>query len=126
MRTELIGLGHISHHKICVVYDGRAGQIVHVHESITVKGGDKVTDEILERRARELASTHHKADPTSLSVLLLDPTSLPDAEGPFVVDIKENQCAGTGKDRPLTQRRTARERSKYAPPETVRVRPEAK
>jgi redox-sensitive bicupin YhaK (pirin superfamily) len=88
MRTELSGAGHISHHKICVVYDGRAGHIVHVHESITIEGGEKATDERLERRARELASTHHKADPASLSVLLLDPNSLPDAEGPFVVDIK--------------------------------------
>jgi redox-sensitive bicupin YhaK (pirin superfamily) len=89
MRIELSGSRHISHHKTCVVYEGRTGQIVHVHDSITVEGGETATDESLERRARELASTHHKADPTSLSVLLLDPAHLPDAEGPFVVDIEK-------------------------------------
>ena len=87
MRTELSGSGRISHHKTCVVYEARTGKIVHVHESITVEGGEKTTDESLERRTRELASSHLKADPTSLSVLLLEPSSLPDAEGPFMVDI---------------------------------------
>ncbi len=87
MRTELSGPGHISHHKTCVVYEARTGKIVHVHESITVEGGEKATDESLERRARELASSHLKADPTSVSVLLIDPAGLPDAEGPFMVDV---------------------------------------
>ena len=87
MRTELSGSGSISHHKTCVVYEADTGKIVHVRESITVEGGEKATDESLERRARELASSHHKADPTSVSVLLVDPASLPDAEGPFMVDV---------------------------------------
>ncbi len=104
MRTELSGLGHISHHKTCVVYEGRTGQIVHVHESITVEGGEKATDDSLERRARELASSHHKADPTSLSVLLLDPASLPDAEGPFVVDIKKKVIVQAPKQGPARAR----------------------
>ena len=99
MRTELSGAGRVSHHKTCVVYEAHTGKIVHVHESITIEGGTKVTDESLERRARELAASHFEADPTSVSVLVLEPSGLPDAEGPFMVDIKKKVIVVAPKNR---------------------------
>jgi hypothetical protein len=93
MRTELSVADGISNHRSCVVYDGRSGRIVHVHESITLEGGDIGTDETLEKRARELASAlvrdRRDVDPSRLSVLILDPADLPETEGPFMVDVND-------------------------------------
>ena len=41
--------------KFCVLYDPRDGRIVHTHNVITMPGGQDVTDEELEERARDRA-----------------------------------------------------------------------
>ena len=38
-------------HRVCVVYDGASGSVVHVHHDITLPGGTSATEEEMEHAA---------------------------------------------------------------------------
>jgi hypothetical protein len=45
--------------KLCVLYRGADGKIVHTHRVTTLPGGRRLNDAEVERRARELAARRH-------------------------------------------------------------------
>lgn len=71
--------------KVCVLYDPRDGRIVHTHRVITMPGGQDVTDEELETRAKERARQVGR-DVSGLSALRVAPEDC-DGSSHYRVDL---------------------------------------
>jgi len=90
MRSEWNGPNRLTSHRYSVVYDGRSGKILHVHESMAIEGAEIPDDRVLAKRAIELAERLSKdrfgAAASRLSVLTVDAAEV-DQEGPMKVDV---------------------------------------
>lgn len=62
---------------VVLLYDSASGDIVHVHESLTRKGGTHPDEQALERQAADLVTRHaRQVDLKRLSFLHVDPQLL--------------------------------------------------
>src|SRR5688500_9979587 len=75
MLAEISSTAELEYHQVCIVYQRRSGKIVHVHEVLTLRGGETPTNEQVEARAVELAATKLK-DRAALATLHVDPATL--------------------------------------------------
>jgi hypothetical protein len=75
--------------KVCVLYDPKDGRVVHTHRVLTMPGGEDVSDEELEARAKDMA---HRAghDVTSLWTLRV-PGEECDGSSQYRVDLAMNK-----------------------------------
>lgn len=92
MRSEWNGPNRVVAHRYSVVYNGRTGKILHVHESRAIEGAEIPGDRVLEKRAIELAERFSKdrfdAAASRLSVLTVDAAEV-DQDGPMKVDVRK-------------------------------------
>jgi hypothetical protein len=59
-----------------VIYDSKSGEIVHVHQSITQKGGQHPDEPTLERQAAAQVALNTKVDPNQIAFLHVEPALL--------------------------------------------------
>ena len=59
----------------CVVFDSRDGTIVHIHDVVTMEGGEAISDYDVEQRALSLAA-ERGLDSSTLKTLRIDPEEL--------------------------------------------------
>lgn len=71
--TEALGL--IEQSSVVVIYDSENGNIMHIHECVSLRGGKHPDRSVLEREALERAARAGR-DTTRASILHVDPDSL--------------------------------------------------
>ena len=75
--------------KVCVLYDGKDGRVLHAHRVLTMPGGHDVSDEELETRARDMAKRAGH-DIISLSTLRV-PGGGHDGPSHYQIDLATNK-----------------------------------
>ncbi len=71
----------------CVVYDAQTGRILHVHQVVTLHGGEAPTDHEIESRALALAANDRRQR-SQMRVLHVNPESLSPGER-YRVDLEK-------------------------------------
>jgi len=87
--TNVQNPGEFEHWSMAVVYDPESGDIVHKHESMSLRGGDHPGKEELEKDALDQASRAGR-NTARVSVLHVDPQSLK-ADAHYKVDTKNKK-----------------------------------
>jgi hypothetical protein len=88
-----VNVGEVEQSSMVVLYDSDTGEIVHVHECVTVLGGTHPTQEALEEEAREQAS-RAGVETTNVSLLHVDPESVGAADTHYRVDTNKGALVG--------------------------------
>jgi hypothetical protein len=120
MRSEWNGPNRVVAHRYSVVYDGRTGRILHVHESRAIEGAQMPGDRVLEERALELAGRFSRdrfaAAARHLSVLTVDATEV-DQDGPMKVDVRKRKLVSIPVNAPRNRitKKPASRRAKAKP-----------
>lgn len=124
MRSEWNGPNGVVAHRYSVVYDGRTGKILHVHESMAIEGAALPDDRVLAKRAVELAERLSQdrlgAAGSRLSVLTVDAARV-DQEGPMKVDVSKRALVSMPAEAP--RKRTVKPASRGA---KSKAKPKAK
>jgi hypothetical protein len=60
----------------CVVFDPTHGTVLHIHERVTLEGGEAVSDYDVEQRALSLAAEIRELDSSTLRAIHVDPEQL--------------------------------------------------
>ncbi|MFH8660809.1 hypothetical protein [Streptomyces afghaniensis] len=81
--------------KSCVVFDTSDGRILHIHDVVTIEGGEDTSDEAVARQALQLAA-ERGVDTRNLDTLHLDPETLESGTA-FRVDLQARSLVALDK-----------------------------
>jgi hypothetical protein len=93
--------GDIVAERVCVVYHPDTGEIVHIHQAVTLRGGATRAEQEIEARALELALSSVKGrDRSKMKTLLVEPKHF-ERFKTYKVDIKKRHLVEVKRKRQI-------------------------